>query len=434
MTISLSVELPQTTMKMLKFLYIRIILISICCVLFWQCDSCSSDDDRPTDTTVVVVPKLNKVNFFLDASASTEGFLRGAKFQTIINDFITKAESQTKIEVFLTSDSTRRYNGSLNNFTRRLIDSVRIANGRSSELYKIFDEIGKKTGKNDISVLVSDCILSLPDNVLRKDTSANQLAKNALLKANIFRVFSAFHKKKYGAILMAYTSSFNGRYFDYRNYNTTLTNEMHPFYIWLIGDKEILKKMYSNLKTSLTEKPEKILEFGIYDTDTTYQLLGSINQLGKWSPKENGELAIKDENKIQFTIGVNLSSLPDFIQDNALLKKSLKINNELLSNIVIEKVENLSNVPQPQEYDQVAFNKCTHFITLSADKLTSNVTIINLTLPLEQPKWYEEWSSEDDKTAEGRIRKTFAFKYLINGVSEAYKQNLLDLKIKLIKN
>ncbi|RZM24313.1 MAG: hypothetical protein EOO88_23245 [Pedobacter sp.] len=62
---------------------------------------------------------------------------------------------------------------------------------------------------------------------------------------------------------------------------------------------------------------------------------------------------------------------------------------------------------------------------------------VQLTLPLKYDKWYQQWSTMDDRNILKLENKTFAFEHLVEGAKEAYNnadKNFIDLKFQINRN
>ena len=428
---TLSFELPQTTMKMLKFLSIRIILTSICCVLFWQCSPKPDTGNGTTDTTQVEVPKLNKVNFFLDASVSMRGYLNSSNFQAVVNDFLVKGNDSTNI--WLASNTLTKFPGTKRDFMEGMLN-VNLVKAKSSVMSTIFESVSRKADSNSISVLISDCILSMPNEMIKSDRNVNLIAKDGQLKSEVHDIFSKLKTKGNGAVLFAYYSNFNGTYWDYQNTPTKSVKETRPFYIWMVGKNELLQEFSKKVYNELTKKPEQILEFGIYPTMFKYSIFKSLNKKEGWELVDQNIIEITDDEAVELTIGIDLKYLPKELQNVDSLKKRLLIDTQNTAITKLINVQIKEDYSKIEPLDQEAYSKSTHIITISIDKQSTGDTQLILRLPARYSNWYQGWSNDSDISPKDRDSTTFAFASLVTGVTEVFNDDFFNVKIPIKKN
>lgn len=131
--------------------------------------------------------EIDKVHFYLETSASMGGYFnRDADYKTIISDLTTKIDKNIRpIDIWFIADTLIHYQGSTDAFSSD-IATTRIANRKSSELHDIFNKIAAKTDSNDVSLFVSDCILSFPDEAIKVNPEINRTEAPNALKNHIF--------------------------------------------------------------------------------------------------------------------------------------------------------------------------------------------------------------------------------------------------------
>jgi hypothetical protein len=410
-------------------------------------DGVADDKDKCPDVYALTkngcpVREINKVHFFLDISASMGGyFQQDAEYKTILSDLTAKIDKRIKpIDIWFIADTLSKYPNSVEQFSSD-IATTKIADRKSSELHEIIRKIAKSTAPNDVSLFVSDCILSFPDSDIRANKEINRQEAPNALKDHIFSTFSDLKKEGFATSVYAFKSKFYGTYYDYQNTRTQLEGSERPFYLWVIGNKEVLGKFESGLGDISTFSPEEYLHFGMLEEPVTnYSIAPQIERKGKWSKGKTGSVSdinMKDNGPLQICALVNLESLPAYAQNVAYLQKNLQITTsgcdakfEVKNKSAVDKSK-LKNEKQLE-----AFEENTHAIMITVSAMPLTTASIHFTLPLKYDNWYSGWSTNDDKDILSQQGKTFALNFLIDGVKEAYEtknKNYIDFSINLNK-
>ncbi|MBC8154815.1 MAG: hypothetical protein H7Z72_18110 [Bacteroidetes bacterium] len=390
---------------------------------------------------VVKAASINQIHFFLETSASMGGYLKGGTaFKDVVSEIVTKANTIKPVTVYTISEAPKTFAGDLTAFVTGLATTP-LATGRSSELHKVFRQVGEKAKGNDIAILVSDCILSFPDAEIRKNPDINQTDASSVLKSEIYNQFSQLNKAGIGATVYAYNSPFNGTYYDYQNRKQKLTGESRPFYVWVIGKQELLGQFNTQLQDLLTNKPAKQLNFGSGKALTAYELFFSLNKKGDWRVERGNvtELAVKPAKPAEFAVGLTLNSLPTYAQTDEFLKKNIVITapSATIKLITVQKKEAIKDISRLRERELKLLNSATHVLTFQVSNLYDDKADVTVKLPARSDDWYQTtWTTMDDRTADDRRNKTFALEHLMNGVKEAYQSSsndFLQLQFSLFK-
>ena len=67
------------------------------------------------------------------------------------------------------------------------IATTRIADKKSSELHKIFAEVAANTAPDDVSFVVSDCILSFSNEDVKNNLEINKTEANNAMREGIYK-------------------------------------------------------------------------------------------------------------------------------------------------------------------------------------------------------------------------------------------------------
>ncbi len=274
---------------------------------------------------------ITDVKIFLETSASMGGYFnpnQSTEFKSVVSDLISKVDQNIKpVQIAFIAESTIRYKKTISEFSKE-IATTSIAPQKSSQLHKIIDQISSETGKGNVSILISDCILSFPDKDIKNNPEINRIQANLALKGDIYNTFSKLKKKHYAASVYAFTSEFFGTYYDYQNVKTRLRGENRPFYIWVIGESDLVTEFNLALSEISTFKPGNSLHFGSSEKPVVnYDIIPQLGKKGKWSKTPDGleDIELAEKEPLQFFIGLDLSQLPAYAQDLNYSQKNIRI-------------------------------------------------------------------------------------------------------------
>ncbi len=370
------------------------------------------------------------------------GYLKGGtEFKDVVSDLVTKVNQIKPINIYTIAEKPQPASGDVNTFVAQLA-TTKLATGRSSELHRIFRQVGEKAKGGDVAILVSDCILSFPDADIRANREVNRESASSTLKNNIYNQFADFKKQGIGATVLAYTSAFNGTYYTYQNQKQQLAGEKRPFYVWIIGKQALVNQVNAQLADLLSTKPQKRLDFGTQTALKQYDLFFSLNKKGDWRAERAGltDLRLKRGQSAEFAIGLDLSRLPDYAQAPDFLRKNLVIlsDNAQVKLVNAQRKDAVTNADRLKGREQALFNKDTHVLTFVVSNLFADAADVSVRLPVRFDDWSAEgkWSTMDDREPAGRQGKTFALQYLMMGVREAYQSSandFINLSLKLEK-
>lgn len=449
---TLKLETYMKQIYLLKFLVAFLLIVSIQ-------TSCTHDDDgdgvpndidkckgTPIGTKVdkngcPIVKQIGNLHFYIDNSASMAGYFgNDAEFKTIISDLTAKVEKNIKpIDIWFISKSEFKYPYDAQRFSSD-IATTKMAEKDGYQLHEMISRIAAKNDSNDVTLLISDCILSFPDSAIIANKEINKQEAPNSLKNSIYSTFADLKKKGLATSIYAFNSKFFGTYYNYQNGKIELKGNKRPFYLWVIADKEILGKFNAKLNDIPSFKPEKSLHFGLNEEPITkYDIIPQIERKGEWMKDKEGikDIEMSKTEPLQFCVALNLENLPEYVKQISYLQQYLKIekNGCEISFEVIDKTKTdkskLKSQPQIK-----SFEVATHIIIFKINAMALSEAKINVSLPLHYDTWYIDWSCMDDKTLASIEGKTFALEHLINGVKEAYEtknKNYIDFSISLKK-
>ncbi|MBW8687113.1 hypothetical protein [Chitinophaga rhizophila] len=425
------------------FLSLVIVISTITCF-----HACSFRDPK-TPKPAPKEKQIEKINFFMETSGSMTGYLHGATdFSKRIPNLLVSIEGRVdsgklRLHNYYIADSIVPFNGSTQDFINALAVKPPPGN-KSSEMHKIFEMIAQHTGTNDISLFVSDCILSYPDKVVKANPEINKYNAEGELKATLTSAFQELHrKKKMCATVYGFNSTFIGNYYTYQNKVIPLAgNVSRPYYLWVIGNRELLTRFNKQISTLESLQPYTLaMDFGVFGKAVTESdILFDYGKKGSWSvdSEMHGLKNVKPSAKepVVFAVVTDLSSLPPYARDTSYLRSHLKTAPTDLK-CHIDKILLAENVAGSKlksgEIDKVKAG--THIFVLRMDDLHQSGQT-GLILPLQYDTSYRALSIMDDRKVTDIPGKTFALEHLIDGVRLAYdnsSQHYIDISIPIKK-
>lgn len=289
-------------------------------------------------------------------------------------------------------------------------------------------------------MLISDCILSFPDENIKANPEINKTEAPNALKNNIFNTFSDLKKRGLATSVYAFKSKFYGTYYDYQNVKTELKGVYRPFYIWVIGDVDLLGKFNAQLADISTFRPEESMHFGLTEEPVTqYDILTQVEKNGEWSKGSSGieDIEIPQNDSLRFGLGLQLEKLPLYAQSLDYLQNNIQIEtNGCKASFTVKSKEAVDKSRLKSQSQINLFEYNSHLIVFSIVEMPLNEGSIKVSLPLRYDTWYLDWSTPDDKNISANSEKTFALEHLINGVKEAYEsknKNFINFSITLKK-
>ena len=429
---------------------IHFLLLVVLLGCIFLCNSACNSCNKEKKTIPVKEKKISKINFFMETSGSMAGYLQGSTdFRKRIPNLLVNIEGKIdsgKIPLYnyYIADTIKRFSGNTQDFINA-ISTQQPAHDKSSEMHKIFKMIAEQTDSNDISIFVSDCILSYPDEVLRKKGNENINKDNAEgeLKSRMTTVFIDMqHKNNMCASVYGFNSSFVGNYYTYQNNKIRLNGNVNrPYYMWVIGNRDLLihfDKQLNELENM--QSHTMAMGFGLFGNAIKEgYVLYNYEREGNWSVDgDNGlkDVSVSVKKPCAFAIVVDLSSLPEYAKDTTYLKQYLQKDQHYLE-FNIEKIELTKNVNKGKlkKTEQELVSRGTHIFVLRLSNLSqSGEAAINL--PLRYDTSYSALSIMDDRDVNNIAGKTFALQHLIDGVIAAYhnkKQNFINISIPIKK-
>ncbi len=358
-------------------------------------------------------PDVSKIHLYFDDSKSNAGYLRGQSlYQQVAVDFINYTSLGDTTDYSFIHDVVEPSQKNPN----EMMDYITKEGGYNkscSEIHKMVEQILLKNNKNDISILITDGILSSCNG----GDSKNHIALQAL-------VFKSIKDKNVATIVTRLESDFDGLYYieAQKDLVGKTIKTKRPFYVFIFGNKQVIpafrEKVLSKIKNFSTKHQ---LSFGLdskneEETITKCYIVREGNNK-QWKDKGQTITDIENTAKVTVSIAVNFGMLDIDLQNCDTLKKLLKCSNSKCRIVDIQPTKTVIN-NYKKDNTKEALQKNTHFVTLELTDLISKEEVL-LTIP--KPNWYEKLSTDDDSTPDDG--KTYFLKYLIGGITEAYSKN-----------
>lgn len=345
---------------------------------------------------------------FIENSGSMDGYMcNGSQLKDAIYDYVSDLNKFVKsADLNYINSQIIPYHGGLTSYIKDLNpSSFRMAGGdtSSSDLGSIIGNVLSTVNDSTVSIFVSDCILDLPSkDAVKFLTNCEIRIKNEVISAQK-RV------PNLGIEILKLSSDFSGKYFYPNGEVEMLTDVKRPYYIWIMGDKNYLAKLNSEIPLSMLDK---------------YGLEGSVSFSNASAiPFEiqnrglTGNVIIPTgRGDYQATVLADFRSTlqPDVaIQE----KTNYNFNNPNLT------IESISPITAKD-------SKFTHVINFTILKgITVPDECLTLKMP-DLPVWINQSNDESGVNVQKNLSKTTGIKYLIQGIADAYKTEEVSGRMK----
>lgn len=353
--------------------------------------------DWESSYSAPTLPDSVSLNVYVENSGSMNGYMcNGSNLKDAVYDYVSDLKKNTTTcNLFYINSQIIPCKVSLDDYIKNLTPSSFAKAGgnlKDTDLRSIFKLIMNKHEANTVSVFVSDCILDIPQNATNyfgncqvsiKNTFNEALAKNPNL----------------GVEIMKLQSKFDGYWYCGKN-KQKLDNVKRPYYIWVIGDKNILAVL--NEKVPFINR--KIMGEGIQDYcaySTSQPILFDIDQK---------KYAVNHANKISVEV---LADLRPSLQEESLLENIYQYTPE---DIVQTKVVSVRPITK-------SGSKYSHVLNL---ELSSPQTLKSASITLNYPEMAQWVKLSNDSTGvyDNSIDKTTGIQYLIQGVADAFRDHM----------
>ena len=351
----------------------------------------------PTNTpSTMVLPDTIELKVYLENSGSMDAYMcAGSTLKDAVFDYISDVKKlTTTCDLYYINSKIIKQNVSLENYIKELTpQSFAQAGGDrgNTDLRAMFSQMldDKTHHSNTVSIFISDCILDIPQDakdffgncqVSIKNTFNDALTNNPTLGVQIVKL----------------ESTFDGYWYCGKN-SKHLSNVKRPYYIWIIGDKDILA--YINKNAPIGEVIHGIKEYCAYAPiqDASYDIVD-----------KDKPFVINHTDCVDIQLLANLSST---LQCDSLIRSIGQYNLSNPSQVTITSISPIT----------AAKSNYSHIINMV---LSNPETLRSETISFSYPymaSWVENSNDETGDNIEENLDKTTGIKYLVKGVAEAYK-------------
>lgn len=265
----------------------------------------------------------------------------------------------------------------------------------------------------DVNILISDCIFSSEKGNSTNYLSAAQQSMRTFIKTEL-------NKNDISTIVIKMKSQFFGTYFienkSAGNKTKELNGQKRPYYIIIFGNPQSIKSLLEKIDFSEYTGFEKSYYLLTPNANKPVSKVIRKDKIGDFEIEQPASKLVinnakaDNEKSFQFSVASNL--------------KFLEIDDSYLTNIANYEVSQnykLISVSRNNDPTDESLTGFTHVFTIQTSDLKPNQDVF-IKLKSNLPPWVDASSTEDDSNPEDSIQqgKTFGFKYLIEGISDAY--------------
>lgn len=428
----------KAIIKVTASVFVALILIS----LTQSCRSRGSREEASVSASGSKNAKAQPVRFkfFLERSGSMTPFdekTTSGDFKSAITSFLNsipdgKAGSENLL--FIVNDAVYPFDKSYKEFIQSkniFADTKNVGDPRYTDFTCIFDSILKKTGNNEVAVLVSDLIYSTPNMAEVNCTKILNEAKS--LTRSVFK-----GKTNKDVLIVKMLGDYDGPYYTYNNPNKGQQYKgIRPYYFVVVAAPDVMQRLFNDKKyqecMAFDERQGYEDEYCFSnEKKVNYSvLLSNKRNEGRVGAVRGQKGVIHDVEKIEadrngtvtMTIAADLSGI--IVPEKALLDtKNYEVNS--LSGFKVKGIEKIQDSEKDKRLTNV-IESPTHFIMLTTQKKIAYETL-NLRFKNELPAWVSKSNSDDDTNlnASDFSKTTYAFKYMMDGIYEAYYGTVED--------
>ena len=335
-----------------------------------------------------------ELKVYVENSGSMDAYMcAGSNLKDAVFDYVSDLKRlTTSCSLYYINSKVIPYNGELNSYIKDLTpQSFAKAGGdrRNTDLRDIFEKIIRANGKQSVSVLVSDCILDIPEKATDFFGNCQVSIKNTFNEALSVN-------PDLGVEIIKLESKFEGYW--YCGHNRELLKDVkRPYYIWVIGDQRYLADF--NKKVPVENIIGGIKEYSAYAAPQKIPFdITKPTYVTNHSGKINVEVLI---------------NLRGSLQSGTMCKNTALYKSANPAQVTVASVNEITD----------ASNRYSHVVTL---EIENPETLRSETLTFSYPH-LATWVSNSDDTTGANVKenldRTTGLMALIKGVAEAYKNS-----------
>lgn len=378
--------------------------------------------------------KIAKAVFYIENSASMFGYVNGfTEYVDVVSDLSEKqrfALENTDREFFFVNGGKEVQINIIGNDPILLKDKLNpkgfdIGDVTKSNLNAMLQLAMQKAKNDTISILISDGLYDIG----KTEAPLNTLSTKG--KETRSRFIERLSEGDLQTIILKMSSHFEGNYYPVKGGIKKLSQN-RPYYIWIFGNTTLLNEYFSNdYNKTLKGFQDSARFLKTKELDVEHEIT-SHDMIGSFKTKSSNDNILYDVEKykseFQFTLAVDFSRIP-FSDTYLTTIQNYSTNNN--SNYNIVKIEKADNV----KLYGLDINP-THILYLKT--LKSPYGELEVSLLNNIPNWIKSTHIESEINIKGDEQRTFGFKFLTDGIYEAYDyinqgNSVVSFKVQLNK-
>lgn len=354
-----------------------------------------------------------KLKVYIENSGSMDGYMcAGSELKDAVYGYASTLSSYADTtELNYINSKIIPYRNEIKSFIRDLTPrKFRTVGGdrSNSDIAAMFEDILNQTDNNTVSIFVSDCILDVPNgdatdffenrSIDIRNTFTKDLNKFVDLGVEIFRL----------------ESTFEGWYY-FSKGKEYLKNVKRPYYMWVIGNKNILT--YVNKLVPISEIKHGVKNYFAFSTNCVVPF-----EITNTKGIAKGTYCVPSKTRdgnYEFLIKTNLQST---LQGIDVLSNTSNYNT-ITPNITVNGVTELTGSSSSLYSHMIRV-----IITNTSKSFAERISL----KPLSAPVWLEDANDDSGRDIKKNIDKTTGIKYLVQGVVDAYKKQEQLMEIKFV--
>jgi hypothetical protein len=363
--------------------------------------------NKPILETEIKDCEISKVTFFIENSGSIKGYVEGGTQYVNVLTNIANHPDFVKENIrslfYLTSGISTPEK--VTNLSQSLVPAS--FNQTRSNLNQLFKTTLDSVSGNRIAILISDGIYDMCPNPIPLSTLQT-------LGYELRRIFiNKLMSSDFQTILVKLQSNFIGRYYPGYCCDAYSLNQIRPYYLWIFGETDILKKYFSDGYLENLDGYVNSARYFKYDLAQDIYNPNSHKRIGSYHPSKNDRYTLEDvrtnaSNVFQFSIAVDFSQLP--LNDNYLKDTS---------NYVCTNGFTVVSIDSPTDVANLGFPDQTHLIVVK--KIGNPIGKLTVSLLNRGYDWISSTNIDNDCNISGNVNQTFGFEVLNMGMIEAYQ-------------
>jgi hypothetical protein len=355
--------------------------------------------DKHNATISKATPTLK---VYIENSGSMDGYMcNGSELKDALYDYVSSLKSYSKQTLlYYINSQIVPYGGSIHNFIWDLTPQTfaNVAGSHANSVIgQMLETITNGMDKNTISVFVSDCILDVPNGNATQFFRMTQTDIKNVVLSKVGR------DNNFAVEIIQLNSKFVGNYYG-TDGTTKLSGQERPYYIWIMGDKNKIAYLNSQVKLSKIQHGYNHCASFSTQSEISYDLYNQFSVTDK-RPIDKGRALDLRPGRDGYTLLIKANLYSTLLDDKSIA--GVSTYKPLTPYVKVEKAETVDDKDYP------------HLITLhisSGKSFAESIAISNNDLP----KWVTDSNDDTGRNIMQNLSKTSGIKYIIGGVSDAY--------------